>query len=55
VWLDSGKVMMVGDTDEVLDAYEERHDPKKAARRRQQQPTPDNSAKTPKDAKAAAG
>lgn len=34
IWLEKGEVVMDGATDEVLDAYEERHDPEKAARHR---------------------
>lgn len=36
IWLEAGEILMDGGTEEVLDAYEERHDPQKAARRRQQ-------------------
>ncbi|WP_446664707.1 ABC transporter ATP-binding protein [Flexivirga sp. B27] len=36
IWLEKGQIVMDGGTDEVLDAYEERHDPRKAARRKQQ-------------------
>lgn len=37
IWLEKGEVVMDGATDEVLDAYEDKHDPKKAARRREDQ------------------
>lgn len=36
IWLEKGQLVMDGATDEVLDAYEDRHDPKKAALRREQ-------------------
>ena len=36
IWLEKGQIVMDGATEEVLDAYEERHDPKKAALRRKQ-------------------
>lgn len=36
IWLEKGQIVMDGVTEEVLDAYEERHDPKKAALRRKQ-------------------
>ncbi|WP_245988611.1 ABC transporter ATP-binding protein [Flexivirga caeni] len=35
IWLEEGLVVMDGETEEVLDAYESRHDPKKAAARRE--------------------
>lgn len=37
IWLEKGQLIMDGATDEVLDAYEEKHDPQKAARRRKAQ------------------
>ncbi|MFC6705561.1 ABC transporter ATP-binding protein [Flexivirga alba] len=37
IWLEKGQLVMDGATDEVLDAYEEKHDPQKAARRREDQ------------------
>lgn len=36
IWLEDGQIVMDGATDKVLDAYEERHDPKTAARHRRQ-------------------
>ncbi|WP_222432141.1 ABC transporter ATP-binding protein [Leekyejoonella antrihumi] len=36
IWLEKGEIVMDGATEEVLDAYEERHDPKSAARHREQ-------------------
>lgn len=42
IWLEKGQMVMDGGTEEVLDAYEEKHDPQKAARRREAQ---DNAAK----------
>lgn len=42
IWLEKGQLVMDGGTEEVLDAYEEKHDPQKAARRREAQ---DNAAK----------
>ncbi|GGB45132.1 ABC transporter ATP-binding protein [Flexivirga endophytica] len=37
IWLEKGEIVMDGPTDEVLNAYEERHDPEKAARHRADQ------------------
>ena len=50
IWLEDGQIVMDGATDEVLDAYEEKHDPKRAARYRQQQRAAGSQAK-PKGAK----
>lgn len=36
IWLEKGEIIMDGLTEEVLDAYEDKHDPKKAALRRKQ-------------------
>ncbi len=36
IWLEKGRIVRDGATEEVLDAYEERHDPQKLARRRRQ-------------------
>ena len=35
IWLEDGQIVMDGATDEVLEAYEEKHDPQKLARRRE--------------------
>lgn len=37
IWLEKGEIVMDGATAEVLDAYEEKHDPQKASRRREDQ------------------
>ncbi len=51
IWLEKGKIEMDGATEEVLDAYEQRHDPQKLARRRRQRRA--EAAKPGKPAKAA--
>nr|WP_246336856.1 ABC transporter ATP-binding protein [Flexivirga oryzae] len=50
IWLEDGLILMDGATEEVLDAYEERHDPKKAEFHRQQR----GAAKKPGAKKRAA-
>ncbi len=53
IWLEKGQLIMDGDTDEVLDAYEGKHDPQKVARRREAQRLADEeSAKKASEVRA---
>lgn len=44
IWLEEGQIVMDGETEEVLDAYQEKHDPKKAAAYRAQRRAAEEAA-----------